>query len=309
MKRAMQPHPRKNLASLLEYIPIRAALALGGLLPFGLRGRFFAWLGGVVVARLPPVRRRAEAGLRRVFPDMDAATLRKTCRAVGRNSARTLSEILFNADYKTRLELFHASGPGLDALRTAHAAGKGAIVVSGHFGQWEAIRHYLKSQGMETGAVYRKNSNPWYEVRFLDNIRHGGQPIVARGPGGNRTMIRHLRSGGFFALLVDQKYQSGELIPFLGHPALTPTAAAELALRYDLPLVPAYGIRGADGQSIDIEFEAPIPHSDPLTMTRSINDSLSARILERPEQWYWLHQRWDDIELYDYLRGGGPQSS
>jgi KDO2-lipid IV(A) lauroyltransferase len=68
--------------------------------------------------------------------------------------------------------------------------------------------------------------------------------------------------------------------------------AAQLALKYDLPMVPAYGTRTGDGSQFDVEFEDAIPHTDSVTMTSAFNDSLSARILGCPEQWYWMLRRW-----------------
>ena len=85
---------------------------------------------------------------------------------------------------KSVIELIKADGIGFDILKEAKNNGKGAIIVSAHFGQWEAIRHHLASNKMETGAVYRKNNNPWYERLFLRSIKHGGLPIVARGSSG-----------------------------------------------------------------------------------------------------------------------------
>lgn len=299
----MQDNTEKTLAKFLEYIPIWIVLKLGYLMPYRMRGAFFASLGGFLALAVPGGRRRILAGLKRVFPDMPDHEARLLCKKIGRNSGRTISEILFNASFKKRGELFDAQGPGLEVLRLAKSKGKGAIIVSAHFGQWEAIRHYLKSLDMETGAVYRKNNNPWYEQDFLAGIEQGGAPIVAKSSSGNVRMVKHLRKGGFFALLVDQKFQSGHLIPFLGHDALTATAAAELALRYDLPLVPAFGTRDDNALNIHIEFEAPIEHSDALTMTREINDRISARIMDKPEQWYWLHKRWEDTHLYEHIHG------
>lgn len=299
----MRTSHNKSVSKFLQYIPIWLGLMLGRLMPFRMRGAFFATLGGFLVPLIPGSRRRILGGLKRVYPDISDRDAMILCKKIGQNGGRTISEILFNADYKTHLELFDAKGLGLDALRQAKSEGKGAIIVSAHFGQWEAIRHYLKSQGMETGAVYRKNSNPWYEPRFLAGIREGGAPIVAKSPSGNVKMVKHLRKGGFFALLVDQKFQQGHLIPFLGHDALTTTSAAELALRYDLPLVPAFGTRDDNALSIHVEFEAPIKPTDALTMTREINDRISARILDKPEQWYWLHKRWEDTFLYGKFHG------
>ena len=300
----MQPTQKKTIAKFLQYIPIWIGLKLGSMMPFRLRSAFFAAVCGFLIPAIPGSRRRIVNGLKRVFPEMSEIEARHLCKKISRNVGRTLSEILFSASYSKRLDLFDATGPGLDVLKKAKEAGKGAIIVSGHFGQWEAVRHFLKSAGMETGAVYRENSNPWYEPHFVAGIQKGGEPIVAKSAAGNMKMVKHLRDGGFFALLVDQKYQQGHLIPFLGIDALTPTAAAVMALRYDLPLVPAFGTRDENGKNIHVEFEEPIPPSDALTMTREVNDRISARILERPEQWYWLHNRWEDTFLYEQFHGG-----
>jgi hypothetical protein len=61
-------------------------------------------------------------------------------------------------------------------------------------------------------------------------------------------------------------------------------SAAQLALKYDLPMIPAYGIRTEDGNTFNVDFEAPLPHTDSITMTRAFIDSLSARIMADPEE-------------------------
>jgi adenosylhomocysteinase len=93
--------------------------------------------------------------------------------------------------------------------------------------------------------------------------------------------------------LLDEKVAQGTRIPFLGLDALTSLSAAQLALKYNIPLIPAYGTRIDDKNEFKVEFEDPIPHTDSLTMTRVFNDSLSRRIITNPEQWYWMLRRWD----------------
>jgi len=217
----------------------------------------------------------------------------KLGQSMGRQMGRTLFEIYHLTEFHTQHHKFETTGPGLDAIKEASAAGKGAIIVSGHFGQWEAIRAVVKMNGLESGAVYRPNKNRHYERRLLAGIKAGGQPILATGRAGTKALVRHIRSGGIVSILMDEKQAEGTGLPFLGHEALTSLSAAQLALKYDVPLVPAYGIRIGDGNEFHVEFEAPIPHSDPVTMTRAFNDSLSARIMANPDQWYWLLRRWD----------------
>ena len=187
------------------------------------------------------------------------------------------------------LSRFHVSGPGFDTVEAAK--GKGCVLVSGHFGQWEAVRHTLRARGLTCSLVYKPNTNRYYNAIFVEGLRWGGEPIFESGPRGMRQVVRHLRQGGFVSLLVDQRYNRGKAFDFMGCPALTSTVAAELALKFSVPLVPAYGTRLPDGR-FSVEFEPPIEHTDPIDMTQKINDSLSRRIRASPEQWYWIHRRW-----------------
>lgn len=274
-----------------QYMPVAALLGLSRLLPFDARSRLAGAATGFAVRYLPPFRRRVDEGLSRVYPDMGASEKSSIAGQVGRNMGRTLTEILHNKDFARHVERFSATGPGIDALRQAKENGKGAIIVSAHFGQWEAIRHWLKANGMETGAVYRENSNPYYEPRFLAGIREGGAPIVPRGASGAMQMVRHIKKGGFFAILADQYQHFAPEIPFLGHATSTTTSPAELALKFDVPMVPAFGLRVRKNE-VDITFEAPIEPSDPTTMMAAYNDRVGAWINAHPGQWYWLHKRW-----------------
>lgn len=276
----------------VRYIPLWSALTVSRGRAFELRSRRLGDAIGLAMRWFPPARRRFERELMRVFPDMPQDKRMALCRDMGRNMGQTLFEIYHCAEFQTRQDRFNVSGPGLAALDGARAAGKGAIIVSGHFGQWEAVRAVLKARGMETGAVYRPQKNRHYQRRLLAGIEAGGKPVLATGRLGTKALVRHLRGGGTMAILLDEKYAEGERLPFLGHDALTSLSAAQLALKYDLPMVPAYGIRTGDGSHFDVVFEDAIPHTDARTMTQAFNDSLSARILEHPDQWYWMLRRW-----------------
>jgi KDO2-lipid IV(A) lauroyltransferase len=279
----------------VRYIPLLSALSISRGRAFDRRSRALGVLVGLVVRYFPIARRRVDSELRRVYPDMPRSERMVLCHKMGRNMGRTLFEILHCTEFQTLHERNIVSGPGFATLLQAHAVGKGAIIVSGHFGQWEAIRSALKARGMETGAVYRPQTNRHYERRLFAGIEAGGKPILATGKIGTRALVRHIRKGGFIAILLDEKYTDGARLPFLGHPALTSLAAAQLALKYDLPMVPAFGTRTGDGTQFNVEFDAAIAPSDSLTMTQTFNDNLSDRILNDPDQWYWMLHRWKGI--------------
>ncbi|MCC5975549.1 MAG: lysophospholipid acyltransferase family protein [Rubellimicrobium sp.] len=289
----MISRPIRSAWQHLRYVPLWSALTANRWRRFDNRSRALGTAIGIVLRYFPPARRRCDREIRRVWPGMARANRLALIRDIGRNMGRTLFEIYHAPEFQARPERFFISGPGLAALDDARAAGRGAIIVSGHFGQWDAVRAVLKTRGMETGAVYRPQKNRHYQRRLLTGIKAGGEPIIPTGARGTADLVRHLRAGGFVAILLDEKYADGEPLSFLGLPAQTSLAAARLALRYDVPMVPAYGTRTGDGSTFDVEFEAPIPPGDPVTMTQAANDSLEARVRERPEQWYWLLRRWD----------------
>ena len=92
-------------------------------------------------------------------------------------------------------------------------------------------------------------------------------------------------------VVLDQSMGDGAILRFFGHEALTALSPAEMALRYNALVVPTYGIRRPDG-GFDMVIEAPIPHSDPETMTQALNDSLEAQVRLHMDQWLWTHRRW-----------------
>lgn len=290
----MLPKSLKSFAHHARYFPLWSALTVLRWRAFDARSRGLGTTLGMVMRIFPPARRGFDQEVRRVFPDMKPRLRAKLGQEMGRQMGRTLFEIYHDAEFQTQHHKFRISGPGLDALKAADATGKGGIVVSGHFGQWEAIRAAIKISGLESGAVYRPNKNRHYERRIFNGIQAGGKPILATGQVGTRALVRHLRQGGIISILLDEKYSEGVRIPFLGLDALTSLSAAQLALKYDLPMIPAFGLRIEDGNAFDVIFEAPIPRTDAVTMTRAFNDSLSSRIMANPEQWYWLLKRWDN---------------
>jgi len=282
----------KSVAHYARYLPLWSALTLVRWRSFDRRSRGLGTTLAAVMRWFPPAPARFDREAIKVFPDMSRRDRAKLGQDMARHMGRTLFEIYHGAEFHGRHHKISFGGPGLDALKEAQAAGRGAIIVSGHFGQWEAVRAVIRMHGLESGAVYRPHKNRHYARRILTGIEAGGKPILATGRTGTRALVRHLRDGGIISILLDEKFAEGVRLPFLGIDALTSLSAAQLALKYDLPMIPAYGIRLDGGTEFRADFEAPIPHTDAITMTRAFNDSLSARIMAHPDQWYWLLTRW-----------------
>ena len=73
---------------------------------------------------------------------------------------------------------------------------------------------------------------------------------------------------------------------------MTSLVNAELALKYGAEMIPVYGIRKENGLDFEIVMQDPIPHTDPETMTQTVNDKLEELVRQHMGQWFWIHRRW-----------------
>lgn len=281
-------HPAHFAVNLVLRGLIGVALAL----PYATRVAFMGWMLRRVIGPLAGYRRRALDNLALIWPDLPAARRREIAAAALDNAGRTLIENYSTAEFTARAAGLTPEGPGLAALETARAAGRPVILVSGHFGNYEAARAALVARGFHIGGLYRNMKNRYFNAHYVRTMQAFGGPVFPQGRAGTGGFVRHLKQGGQLVLLFDQDVRRGEPIPFLGRPARTALSAAELALRLKADLIPFFAIRQPDGLSFRVELDAPVPASDPVTMTTAITKALERRVEAHPGQWFWIHRRW-----------------
>lgn len=294
MPKPPAPAPRLTVRHRIEDATTGAIIRTLGMLHYARRvaagGLLFRWVLGPLA-----LNRRVRANLAHVFPDLPAAEVRAICRGVCDNFGRAFMELHSGPEFARHAANQPISGPGLPALDAAHAQGRPVILVSAHFGNYDAWRAGLTARGFRVGGLYMPMTNPAANARYLRTIESIARPLFPRGTEGMADMIRFLRAGGMLGMLGDHYMAHGEALDFLGKPAMTATSAAKLALKYDALLVPLYATRNADGLTFAIEVEEPIRHSDALTMTQALNDSAAARVRGHMGQWFWLHKRWKRV--------------
>lgn len=288
------PERRARPGDALAPLAVRGLLGLLAPLPWQTRLAAAGWLGRTALARSRRLSARIAANLAHVMPETTEAERARIAREVGDCFGRTALELFAARAFERAQPWNPPAGPGLAAVEAAIAERRGAIVISGHFGGWEAWRAWLKARGAPGAAVYRPLKNPRLDALYRDSIAHTtGGPVLPKGRMAVRTLMRHLTRGGFVALLVDQYDRGAPALDFLGRPAPTTLTPAELALKLGLPLIPAFAPRTPDGARIDIWFDAPIPPSSAREMMQAFNHSLAAQVRARPGQYYWLHRRWE----------------
>ncbi len=284
----------------LETALVRAGFAVLG----WLRPQTASNLGAAVarmIGPLLPVSRVADANLRRALPDMSVSERRGLIREVWESLGRTVGEMPHIASLGPT-----ASGPGWEIEGVEHLAGidGAAILFSAHIGNWEVLPRAAAFHGAGCASFYRAAANPAVDAIIVGMRREatGGQPQFAKGAAGARAALVHLRAGGRLALLADQKMNDGIAAPFFGRMAMTASAPASLALRFNCPLIPAHGVRIAPGR-FRLYVEKPLAHPatgdrarDVAALTAAMNAAIERWVRETPGQWLWLHRRWPKEE-------------
>jgi Kdo2-lipid IVA lauroyltransferase/acyltransferase len=283
---------RFRLAHWLQDRVIRALIWLLLCLPYRWRVPACGWVMSRIIAPLAGYRRRIRRNLALILPDLPQAEVQRLCLAVPDNVGRTIIEMYSGAEFVTQARRQPLTGAGLAVLEAAKRNHRPVILVTGHFGNYDACRAALIAQGYPLGGLYRPMKNLHFNGHYVRAIERIGKPLFPRGREGLAGMIRHLRSGGMLGIVIDQHMRAGADLTFFGHPAKTALSAAEMGLKFDAAVIPVYAIRRNDGISFDLVIEAPIPSGSPAQMTQALNNSLEAQVRAHMDQWFWIHNRW-----------------
>jgi KDO2-lipid IV(A) lauroyltransferase len=232
-----------------------------------------------------------------VYRDWSPEEVRRFARRVfaeiGRNAYDFLRYPHLSSPRRRELVRFE----GEEHLERALAGGRGAIVVTGHLGCWELLAAALVQKGYDLKALAR----PLREAK-LDRLlteqrrRMGVQTFSSRAL--PIQAVRHLKQGGLLGVLADQRVKKGGvLVEFLGQPTQMTDAPARLALAAGAPIVPVAIRRLSDQTHLASVTPAILPEGDQArvdALTQAVAGRLEDLILKAPEQWIWIHPRWEN---------------
>lgn len=288
------PFPKKgNVSAYIQSRIFIFLLKTVNVLPFSIRLKVIGSLVAYIIAPIAGYDKRIRENLSLVMPNLSVQKVNKITREVSKNAGRTVAEIYSGSDFKKRSKTALITGGGIENLDMAIKNGQGVILVSGHFGNYDVPRAVLSERGYKVGALYRPFKNPYFDAYYRKIIGDISLPIIPSNERSSLTeMVRFLKSGGIIGMLVDVHKSNAPKLHFFGKLAGTATSAASLALKYNLALVPVYGIRLDDNGSYELVIEPQIVHSTPRKMTQEINDSLERQVRSRMGQYFWVHRRW-----------------
>lgn len=288
-----EPKFARKLGWRLEALAYDTVGLILKLFPFNGISAFGGWLLRLI-GPLTSKHHIARTGLEIAFPKKTEDEINQILKDQWDNTGRTFAEFPITHRVKA-FEGERVTIKGLDIFK----ANAPAIIVTGHFANWEIMATVLTQSGLPVRITYRKINNPYIDARVRkQRERYGTKFLVQKsGHKGGRELFEALKNGESIALLNDQKFNTGVNIPFFGEEAMTAQGATRLALKTGRPLLPMAVTR--DGANFTVTFYEPITlentgerETDVIKGVAQVTQFIEDRIRETPEQWFWVHRRW-----------------
>lgn len=292
-------HRLRRLRHDLGYAILRGFLGASRPLPLVCLRTLGRGAGATALRLARADRERALAHLRVAFPEQDEPWRRAALVGASRHVGELLGEIAWLWSVSAHTLLDRTEIVGLEHLSGARSERLGAVLVTGHCGNWEWMNLALGARGLEMSVAAREVYDPRLDrvARTLRG-RFGGDTVL-RGPEAGGRLVRALRKRRVAGFLIDQDIDApGAFVAFFGRPAWTPVGAALLALRTGAPCVPGFATRLPGGR-MRLRFEPPLPPPEGGTLderaallTARLTERIEAQIRSSPSQWVWIHRRW-----------------
>lgn len=246
-------------------------------------------------------RNRAKQHLRLSFPDWSERKIHKVAKASMRNVVYLGLEVLFTTElitptkWRQRLILTNQK----ENIRQLLRQDRGAIYLTGHFGNWEVTGYAMATLGFPVYAIARPLDNPYVNEHILGVRQRNGMTILDK-KGASEQADGILESGGAVSFIADQDAgRKGCFVNFFGRKASTYKSIALLAMRHKVPVIVGYGKRLGEDFKFEIGVQRIIDPSEwadedkPMEwITQEYTKALEDVVRTAPEQYLWVHRRW-----------------
>lgn len=288
----------KNLKYIIEYIPLKVFYLICSFLPLEKASSF----GARLVSFIGPFLKKskiAKTQIRERLPHLSEEDINRHIKDMWRNLGRVLAEyphLRTLTDPKNKYVEFHDPHGVMDALKQ----GQKTFFFSAHMANWDLLQSFVYMHFNESfTGIYRAPNNP-YARKLLAKMRQVAPHLetIAKSSKGARDLIKHMQDGKHIGLLVDQKYNQGMAVPFLGQEAMTSTSFISLCQKYEYQLVPSHLVR-IEECHFKLTLEKPIQLFNEKESKRNeydvmceIHGHVESWIKQNPAQWIWMHRRW-----------------
>ncbi|HEX6574936.1 MAG TPA: lysophospholipid acyltransferase family protein [Gemmatimonadaceae bacterium] len=293
-----QPKRKHSPAHRAEFVLARSLEKAVSFMPEGAADSFGATVGRTLHG-LGIRRETVDENLRIAFPDQTDEWREKIRIAayehLGREAAAMLRLSKLDSNAVVKRTVTH----GWDELKEALSFGRGVLLVTGHYGNWEIAAATVASRGIPIAAIVRRQGNRLVDERLQELRRNLGVETIYQGQAPTRVP-RILRANGVVGIVGDQDARrSGVFAPFFGRPASTHRGPALFALRLNAPVFSCIARRlpgdkvqyEVRGRHVDVQRTGNLD-ADVLALTTELSRRLEEEVRRAPEQYFWFHKRW-----------------
>ena len=208
------------------------------------------------------------------------------------NYGMTFIEYVFLGQFKK--DNSHINISGQKILDQISKNKKPVIFVSGHFANFELMSMEIEKNKIKLATIYRPLNNIFLNF-YMEYLRkkYICKNQIKKGRTGVREAIYFIKNKCSVALMIDQRVSEGEKIKFFGKQALTTTLPAQLALRFNIDIVPIFIERERNNQFNIIVYEPiTIDNNKKFEISKKLNEIMETMVKKNPNQWIWTHNRW-----------------
>jgi KDO2-lipid IV(A) lauroyltransferase len=269
------------------------------IIPTPLRRALFIGAFRLFYHLVPRQRLIAAHNLKRAFPEKSGEELLRIVRGVYRNMGIVAAEF-FDIPCLTKENITAlVETEGVENCEEALAKGRGVLLFSAHFGNWELEAAATALLIKPAVVIYRPLDSPLLEHLVL-RVRSAAGNILLPKENAMRPMLRTLKQNGMVGILIDQNmaWYEGVFVDYFGRPACTTDGLALLAMHTGAPVLPAYIVRLPDGRyRLVFGPEVEVTRTgerdaDALANTQRFTEVIEQIVRRYPDQWLWVHQRW-----------------
>ena len=248
---------------------------------------------GSLLYLIPSRRRVADQNLRIAFPHHLPSEREEIMKKVFNHFGVMTTDFLAGANRSLDDIIAQSEFHGMEHMENALKEGKGALLLTGHYGNWELGARYLALKGHKLNVVIRDADQDGVN-EIINSLRQGpGTNVIPRG-NAVRPILEKLKANEIVAILCDQN--SDEIfLPFFGRMAGTVLGPGIIAARTGSPAIPCSCTHLGNGR-YRIELFPPLqPQQESVKgegIMRAFNAWLETEIRNNPEQWLWFHDRW-----------------
>ena len=228
----------------------------------------------------------------------DTLEIEQLVRQCFQNLGKTLVEFMRLPGMSSKQIHQLVAFEGRGHIDRALARGNGAIILTGHFGNWELLAASIVANGYPLRPLVRQLRSKRLDALVSTYREKAGYPGINRD-GAIRGALRCLKKNELIGILADVDTKTdGVFVDFFGRPAYTPCGPVAIALKTGAAILPTFIIRQPDDSHRAI-VEPPLilqqsgnKRQDLIANTQKFTKVIESYISRYPEQWIWMHERW-----------------